>query len=125
MKTTILFIALAATMLGALPATAGVFGTGSHIAGLGLDLDPSRDADVFERRGRGRGGEDDRRGGRDDDDRDDNHGGGSGGGGNSSDDDDGSDDRSDDDGHGGRPRIPGGSGCDDPGDIIEHPECRV
>jgi hypothetical protein len=21
-------------------------------------------------------------------------------------------------------RIPGGSGCDDPGDIIEHPECR-
>lgn len=24
-----------------------------------------------------------------------------------------------------RPRIPGGSGCDDPGDIAEHPECRV
>lgn len=24
-----------------------------------------------------------------------------------------------------RPRIPGGSGCDDPGDILEHPECRV
>lgn len=23
-----------------------------------------------------------------------------------------------------RPRIPGGSGCDDPGDIAEHPECR-
>lgn len=23
-----------------------------------------------------------------------------------------------------KPRIPGGSGCDDPGDIIEHPECR-
>lgn len=23
-----------------------------------------------------------------------------------------------------RPRVPGGSGCDDPGDIIEHPECR-
>jgi hypothetical protein len=22
-------------------------------------------------------------------------------------------------------RIPGGSGCDDPEDIIEHPECRV
>lgn len=22
-------------------------------------------------------------------------------------------------------RIPGGSGCDDPGDVIEHPECRV
>ena len=24
-----------------------------------------------------------------------------------------------------KPRIPGGSGCDDPHDIIEHPECRV
>lgn len=24
-----------------------------------------------------------------------------------------------------RPRIPGGSGCDDPGDILEHPECSV
>ena len=23
-----------------------------------------------------------------------------------------------------RPRVPGGSGCDDLGDIIEHPECR-
>jgi hypothetical protein len=22
-----------------------------------------------------------------------------------------------------KPRIPGGSGCDDPDDIIEHPEC--
>ena len=22
-----------------------------------------------------------------------------------------------------RPRVPGGSGCDDPQDIIEHPEC--
>ena len=21
-------------------------------------------------------------------------------------------------------RVPGGSGCDDPGDIIEHPACR-
>lgn len=23
-----------------------------------------------------------------------------------------------------RPRVKGGSGCDDPGDILEHPECR-
>jgi hypothetical protein len=23
-----------------------------------------------------------------------------------------------------RPRVPGGSGCDDPRDVIEHPECR-
>ena len=30
-----------------------------------------------------------------------------------------------DGGHGGRPRVPGGSGCDDPHDVIEHPECRV
>jgi hypothetical protein len=22
-----------------------------------------------------------------------------------------------------KPRVPGGSGCDDPGDIAEHPEC--
>ncbi|MCB2130611.1 MAG: hypothetical protein KDE03_16465 [Rhodobacteraceae bacterium] len=22
-----------------------------------------------------------------------------------------------------KPRVPGGSGCDDPRDIIEHPEC--
>ena len=22
-----------------------------------------------------------------------------------------------------KPRVPGGSGCDDPQDIIEHPEC--
>lgn len=25
----------------------------------------------------------------------------------------------------GKPRVPGGSGCDDPQDIIEHPECQV
>lgn len=24
-----------------------------------------------------------------------------------------------------KPRIPGGSGCDDPGDLVEHPECRA
>jgi hypothetical protein len=24
-----------------------------------------------------------------------------------------------------RPRVPGGSGCDDPHDLIEHPECNV
>lgn len=23
-----------------------------------------------------------------------------------------------------KPRVPGGSGCDDPEDILEHPECR-
>ena len=24
-----------------------------------------------------------------------------------------------------KPRVPGGSGCDDPRDLIEHPECNV
>ena len=24
-----------------------------------------------------------------------------------------------------KPRVPGGSGCDDPGDVAEHPECRA
>ncbi len=24
-----------------------------------------------------------------------------------------------------KPRVPGGSGCDDPQDLIEHPECKV
>jgi hypothetical protein len=24
-----------------------------------------------------------------------------------------------------KPRVPGGSGCDDPRDLIEHPECRA
>ncbi|MEQ1773962.1 MAG: hypothetical protein ABL891_09285, partial [Burkholderiales bacterium] len=25
----------------------------------------------------------------------------------------------------GKPRVPGGSGCDDPRDLIEHPECLI
>ena len=57
------------------------------------------------------------RGGSDDD-----HGRGRGRGRGASDD-------SSDDGSGGsgrrRPRVPGGSGCDDAGDIAEHPECSV
>ena len=58
---------------------------------------------VFDRQGRGRG-----RGGRDDDRRG------------------GHDDSNDDNGSGSgrdKPRIPGGSGCDDPGDVAEHAEC--
>lgn len=42
-------------------------------------------------------------------------------------DDSSDDDSSDDDGSGSgrdRPRIPGGSGCDDPGDVQEHAACR-
>lgn len=68
-----------------------------------LDDDGSYDV---ARRGRGRGG-------RDRDDRRRRHGSRS----------------SDDDFRSGsgrrKPRIPGGSGCDDPGDILEHPECSV
>jgi hypothetical protein len=63
----------------------------------GSDDDGSRSDDDDDNRGRGRG-----RGGRDGSDDDDGAGSGSG--------------RD-------RPRIPGGSGCDDPGDIAEHPEC--
>lgn len=37
-------------------------------------------------------------------------------------DDNGSDDQ---DGSGRRERVPGGSGCDDPSDIVEHAECSV
>lgn len=57
------------------------------------DRDDDNDDDRGRGRGRGRGGDDDRR---------DNHDSGSG--------------RD-------KPRIPGGSGCDDAGDILEHPEC--
>jgi hypothetical protein len=24
-----------------------------------------------------------------------------------------------------KPRVPGGSGCDDPEDLVEYPECRI
>jgi len=40
-------------------------------------------------------------------------------------DDDNSDDNSDDDSGRSKPRVPGGSGCDDPEDILEHPECTI
>ena len=81
----------------------------------------------YARRGSDDSGSDDRGGSRgdsssdDDDDDDDNRGRGRGRG-------RGGRDNSNDDNNGGgsgrdRPRIPGGSGCDDPGDIAEHPEC--
>jgi hypothetical protein len=67
-------------------------------------------------------------GGGHDDDHDDDHGSGHGGGDDSNDDnsDDSSDDDSTESGSGrDKPRIPGGSGCDDLFDLIEHPECRI
>lgn len=61
----------------------------------------------------------DDRGGDRDDDRDNRGRGGRGGSGSSDDDDDSS-------GSGrSKPRIPGGSGCDDAGDVAEHADCRV
>ncbi len=80
----------------------------ASLGGPTFDQTPSVETDdgAYQeaRRGRGRGGDRDRG------DRDDSR----------SDHDDRRDDRS-----GGRskPRVPGGSGCDDPGDIREHPEC--
>lgn len=64
---------------------------------------------------------DDKGGDRDDDDDDrDNSGKGSSGSSGSSDDDD------DSSGSGrSKPRIPGGSGCDDAGDVAEHADCQV
>ena len=66
----------------------------------------------------------------DDDDHDDDRGRGFGSD-DSGIDDNGIDDNGsydNDDGSGSgrdRPRIPGGSGCDDPEDLIEHPECLL
>lgn len=87
---------------------------------------PTRDGVVaapwmqLARRGADDAGDDDNSG-RDGGDDDDNSGHGS------DDDGDDSDDNSDEDGSGSgrsRPRVPGGSGCDDPGDAQEHAECN-
>ena len=55
--------------------------------------------------------------------------GNSASGDNDSDDNDSNDDNSNDEGAKSnsdrqKQRVPGGSGCDDPGDIAEHPECK-
>jgi hypothetical protein len=91
------------------------------------------------------GGDDNNSGGDDhggggSDSSDDSDGDDHGGGGSNSNDDDGDDDGdkaedsashdSDDDGDASgsnrrKPRVPGGSGCDDAGDVAEHAECRM
>ncbi|MBP1806048.1 hypothetical protein [Rubellimicrobium aerolatum] len=101
MRTFILSGAVVALVLGTLPATAGTFDAGSRIAGL--QAFDGADHDSFDRRGRGRGGDDK---GRDDRGRGDKR-----------------DDSRDDD-RGRRARVPGGSGCDSARDRAEHPECR-
>ncbi len=62
----------------------------------------------------GRGSENSGRGGGDRDD--DNH---------DRDDDRGREDEDDSGSGRDKPRVPGGSGCDDPGDVEEHAECQV
>lgn len=118
---------------GAFLATAGLFAPTLSLAAndTGYDIKhptksvfiAAEDLTQLAKRGRGRGGDDNRN-----DDRNDDRGG------------DRDHDRNDDSRPGraddhpnrndnspsgrDRPRIPGGSGCDDPGDILEHPECR-
>jgi hypothetical protein len=121
MTTPLLSLALAAVVLGALPlqaapvvrlgeplavlAPGGVPAAPIILASHGDDDDDDDDDDRDDDDNRGHGNDDDR-------DDDDNPGHGS------------HDDDWDHDGRD-RPRIPGGPGCDDPGDWFEHPECRV
>jgi len=81
---------------------AGPVVIGADMHGTGLNADDGTYDEARRGRGRGRGG-DDRSGG---------HGA----------DDNGTDDSPSGSGRR-KPRIPGGSGCDDAGDIAEHPEC--
>ncbi len=93
---TLLLLAVAALSIPGPAAFAAVSGDAAALQASAAD--PSSDL-AFERRGRGRGSDDragdDRRG-----------------------------DRGRDDRGGRRPRVPGGSGCDSPRDVREHPECR-
>jgi hypothetical protein len=107
MTTKTLLASIAAALIGLTVPSVGLAYGDAEIALFPVGPDVAVSADAFEiakrGRGRGRGGDRDR-----------------------SDDDHGWDDRHDHDDSGrDRPRIPGGSGCDDPEDILEHPECRV
>ncbi len=94
--TSLLLSALATVLtVSAAPALSADVARGDRIAGLSAFLTSEARADQFDRRCRGRAG------------RDASQDVGTGQG-----------------GHGRRPRNPGGSGCDDPHDVLEHPECR-
>lgn len=67
------------------------------------------------------GGDDDGGDDNGDDDGDDDNGGDR----DDSADDDSNDDSPQSNSNRRKPRIPGGSGCDDAGDVAEHPECRA
>ena len=120
LSSTALAFALAVPALpafSAMPGSAGGFATFLPDGADALVIDVKQGRSGTGQRGRDRD--------RDDDDDDDNRGRGRGG---HRDDDDRSGRGGDDAGSGSgrdKPRIPGGSGCDDPGDILEHPECRV
>ncbi|MGB7268998.1 MAG: hypothetical protein WBC90_05700 [Albidovulum sp.] len=102
-----------------------VFGAGSssaqdHAAGGAADNIVIARRGGDRDRGRDRDRDDDHHSGHDDDDHSGRHGGRHGGHHNSD------DDTSDNDASGSnrrRPRVPGGSGCDDAGDIAEHAGC--
>lgn len=79
-----------------------------------LSVDLADDGATWTEARRGRGGDDDDDSGR---------GRGRGRGGDRSQDATGSSDDNSSGSGRSRPRIPGGSGCDDPGDLLEHPEC--
>jgi hypothetical protein len=83
-----------------------------------ISVDLADDGATWTEARRGRGGDDS---GDDDSGR----GRGRGRGGDRSSDDNGSSTGNSSGSGRSRPRIPGGSGCDDPGDLLEHPECGM
>ena len=126
-KTLISALALTVGLTAALP----VFAFPKAMTGLDLIMQAGLQAGegtiILARQGHGGGDDDhgDDHGNDHDDDHDDDHGGG----GHSSDDSANHDAGGDDNSAGSasgrkKPRIKGGSGCDDAGDVAEHPECR-
>ncbi|MGL4310417.1 MAG: hypothetical protein ACRCSU_08000 [Paracoccaceae bacterium] len=108
LKTLTLSLTASLALTAAFPAQAAVYTDLAGLVAADTNHDFARrggddDRGSDDRGGRGRGGDDDRRGGRR-----------------------GGDDRNDDSRSSGRkkPRVKGGSGCDDAHDIIEHAECR-
>lgn len=111
LKTLTLSLAASLALTAAFPGQAAVYSDLAGLVAADTNHDFARrggddDRGSDDRGGRGRGGDDDRR--------DDRRGGRRGG---SSSDDDSSSGRK-------KPRVKGGSGCDDAHDIIEHAECR-
>lgn len=120
LTTSLLALAIAAL---AGPLTAAPLTLKAQIALQGTSITDLKTADMpMFRRGSDDDGDDDQ-GNNEDDDGDDDSGHHSSGH-DSNDDNSSSDDDSNGSGRD-HPRIPGGSGCDDLFDLIEHPECRI